>query len=67
MKKIIKNLEKQLEELRVLVQKREDKFSDRSEKWQESEKGEIFEDKTQEIEIQADELDALIDGLKELA
>ena len=42
MKKIIKNLEKQLEELRVLVQKREDKFSDRSEKWQESERLKLY-------------------------
>jgi len=66
MKTIIKNLEKQLEKLREHIQNREDKFDDRSEKWQESEKGEFFQDQTMEIESKADELDCLIDDLKEL-
>jgi hypothetical protein len=66
MKSIIKNLEKQLEKLRELIQAREDKIDDMSEKWQESEKCEEWEDKTQDIEAQADELDTLIDSLKEL-
>jgi len=66
MKMIINNLEKQLEKLRELVQEREDKIDDMSEKWQESEKCEEWEDKTQDIEEQADELDNVISNLKEL-
>jgi len=66
MKTIIKNLEKQLENLRELVQKRDDTANERSEKWYDSEKGEEYMDKTQEIEDQAYELDNLIDNLKEL-
>lgn len=46
MKTIIKNLEKQLEKLRELIQQREDHVSDKSEKWQESEKCVEYEDKT---------------------
>lgn len=66
MKKIIKSLEKQLEALRELIQKREDKVDDMSEAWQESEKCVDWEDKTQDIELSADELDTLINELKEL-
>jgi|TARA_R110000851_G_scaffold281736_1_gene435211 hypothetical protein len=66
MKKIIKNLEKQLEKLRELIQAREDKVYGMSEKWQESEKCEEWEDKTQEFDGQADELDDLISNLQEL-
>ena len=66
MDKIIKNLEAQLEALRILVKNREDVFNDRSERWQESEKGEFFNDQTMDIESEADDLDSLIDNLKEL-
>jgi predicted nuclease with TOPRIM domain len=66
MKKIITRLESQLEALRDLIQKREDKVYDMSARWQESEKCEEWEDKTQEIEAQADVLDYAIDELKEL-
>lgn len=66
MKTIIKNLEKQLEKLRELIQAREDKVDDMSEKWQESEKCEEWMDKTQEIEGGADELDIIITDLQEL-
>lgn len=66
MKDIIKSLEKQLVKLRGVIQNREDYVNDRSEKWQESEKCEEYEDKTQDIEYQAGELDTVIDELKEL-
>jgi L-rhamnose mutarotase len=65
MKNIIRNLEKELEKLRELIQAREDKVDDMSAKWQESEKCEEWEDKTQDIEQQANELDTIIDNLKE--
>lgn len=66
MKTIIKNLRKQLEKLRELVQAREDKVDDMSEGWQESEKCEYYMDKTRDIEERANELDTLIDDLTEL-
>ena len=66
MKKLIKNLEKQLEKLRDLIQAREDKVDGMSEKWQESEKCEEWMDITDEIDSQADELDNVIHNLQEL-
>ena len=66
MKKIAKKLERQLELLRELIQMREDKVDERSEKWQESEKWEEWMDKTQEIEEQADELEEIISNLHDL-
>ena len=66
MKTIIKNLEKQLKKLRELIQAREDKVDDMSERWQESEKCEEWMDKTQELEEQADELDNVISNLQKL-
>jgi uncharacterized protein Yka (UPF0111/DUF47 family) len=66
MKTIIKNLKKQLEKLRELIQAREDKVDDMSERWQESEKCEEWMDKTQELEEQADELDNVISNLQKL-
>jgi len=66
MKSIITALKTQHDCLLKLVQRREDTFSERTERWQESEKGEDYQDKTQDIENQADELDLLIDNLEEL-
>lgn len=66
MKKIIENLEKQHKKLSELIQSREDYVLERSAKWQESEKCEDYEDKTSEIQFQADSLDDIIDDLKEL-
>lgn len=66
MKKIIKVLEKQEQALRALVQKRQDHTYDKSNRWLESDVGEAYEDKTMEIDNQADELFTVIDGLKEL-
>lgn len=67
LKTIIKNLEKELDRLDELVTEREETFWDRSEKWQESEKGEEFEDKTNELDLLKGELDELIESLKEQA
>jgi len=66
MKTIIKNLEKQLESLKDIIQAREDKIDDMSEKWQESEKCQEWEDKTMDIQTQFDELEIIIDELKNL-
>ena len=64
--KIIENLEIQLEELKELIQTREGKIDNMSEKWQESEKCEEWEDKTQEIEEQAEQLENVICELQEI-
>ncbi|MCL1654937.1 hypothetical protein M2T28_20135 [Elizabethkingia miricola] len=61
----VTSLHNQLDKLRQMVENREDYFSERSEKWQESEKGEAFEYKTQELEGIADDLENLIDSMKE--
>ena len=66
MKAIIKSLERQKEKLRILTKKREASFNKKSEKWQESEKGALFEVVTNNIDYRADELASFIDGLKEL-
>lgn len=66
MKKIIKNLEKQLELLIEYIENREIIFDYRSEKWQESEKGKFFQNQTDEIEYKLEKLDTIIDELKEL-
>ncbi|MDV4026050.1 hypothetical protein CMT52_17090 [Elizabethkingia anophelis] len=61
----VTSLHNQLDKLRQMVENREDYFSERSEKWQESEKGEAFEYKTQELEGIADDLENLIDSMEE--
>jgi hypothetical protein len=57
-------LKNQLERARFLQEKREESFSDKSEKWQESEKGEAFEFRTQELEGIIDDLENAIDALE---
>lgn len=66
MKIIIKNLSIQLKNLRDKVQEREDYVDNRSAKWQESDKCETYQDVTLEIDERADDLDLLIDQLKDI-
>lgn len=66
MKTIIKNLQKQLEKLRELIQAREDKVDGMSERWQESEKCEEYMDKTSDIEDKANDLYNVIDDLTQI-
>lgn len=66
MKKIIESLEKQRSKLEEIVQKREDYVDERSEKWQESEACEEYIYKTEDIEGSIEDLDHVIDNLKEL-
>lgn len=66
MKKIISNLEKQFKLLNNLVQQREDYVLERSEKWQESEMCEEYEYKTMDIDSVGNDLDCVIDELKNL-
>lgn len=66
MKTIITALEKQLEKLLAIVEKRENRVNDASEKWQESETCDDFVCTTEEIEDKANDLLCLIDELKEI-
>jgi hypothetical protein len=66
MKKIIKTIEIEIEKLRDIIQTREDKVDDMSERWQESEKCDDWLDKTMDIEEQVNELELVIDNLKDL-
>lgn len=66
MKKIIENLENQFEKLQLIVEKRNDKVLNASEKWQESEKCDEWEYKTEDIENLSNELLCIIEQLKEI-
>jgi len=66
MKPIIKKLKIQLNALREVVEKRQETFEGRTNKWQESDKGLDFEYTTEDIEAQAEELEAIIENLEEL-
>jgi len=67
MKIIICQLVKQHNQLLELIQNREDKVRDMSWRWQESQKCEDWWDKTEDIQEQANELDTIIDKLKDLS
>ena len=56
-------MEKLQEHLEELVSKREEKFDNFSEKWQDSEKGEAFNEKTERLQ---EILDEVIDWQMEL-
>jgi hypothetical protein len=74
LKKVQKLLEKMeflkeqiAEELQGIMEIRIDQFDEKSEKWQESEKGYEFQEKTDEMESFADEFDTNIeDAIREL-
>jgi len=66
MKNIIKKLYSIVDILNVKIEKREDTFYDRSDKWQESEKGEEYENKTYEIESIKGEVQDIINQAEEL-
>jgi len=65
MKILIKQLEKQLEKIEEKIDKREDTFWDRSDNWQESDKGVDFECQTNDLENIRDEIAALIDSAED--
>lgn len=56
MKTTIKLLEKLQEHLEGLIAKREEKFDNASEKWQDSEKGEAYNEMTERIQEMLDEI-----------
>lgn len=66
MKKEIKSLEKTLQNLREIWETMEEKFHERSDKWQESENGIDFYLKMNKLDSKCDDLDCLIDELKEI-
>lgn len=66
MKKIILQFRIKIETLREKIKIREDKFYEKSERWQISEIGEEYEYRTQELTDKVDELENLIDEFEEL-
>lgn len=55
-----KGLREHLETLQSKIEKREDTFNDRAERWQESEAGEAWQEKTVELEDTALEFETAI-------
>lgn len=53
-------------EIRDKVSEREDVFYDRSESWQESEKGEAYQSKTEDMEEDADYIEDISSTIEEL-
>ena len=60
---ILNLLSIQLEKIQNTIELREEKFSEKSEKYQESEKGELYETKTYQLQECADDLERAIDSL----
>jgi len=56
MKKVLKKMESLNVELEVLIDKREEYYGTRSEKWCDSEKGEAYQEKTDRLQEMKDEL-----------
>jgi len=62
-----------LDVLESKIEKREDFFNDKSEKWQESEKGEAYNEETEElqdkfndIQFEIEQIESSLENLKEL-
>jgi predicted nuclease with TOPRIM domain len=64
MKKIIKQLEKSRDLLKDKFDTMDETFWDRSDKWQESDKGQDWEDKMNAIDSAIDELNSTIEDLE---
>ena len=62
----VHTLTAELDKLRIIIEKRNEVFSERTDKWQGSEKGEEYDYKTQELEQCADDLEQVIDTILEL-
>jgi hypothetical protein len=65
MKKYLKQLEAMQEAMENEVNKRHEFFDDKSEKWQDSEKGQRYKDKTYALETTESSVAEAIEGLKE--
>ncbi|MDM1514518.1 hypothetical protein [Myroides odoratimimus] len=65
MKTILIALEKQLESLTLRIDNRQEIFDERSDKWQESERGENYQFKTDELEDIKYDLESAVDKLNE--
>jgi hypothetical protein len=65
MKKWIKQLESLKEEVKNKIEEREVTFDDRSEKWQDSENGEFFQIKTDELQEVVDNIEMTIESINE--
>lgn len=64
MQSLLKLLESAKSELRALIENREATYEERTEKWQEGEKGEADADRTVDLDNAWDSLDNLIDTIR---
>lgn len=65
MKNLLSRLESVSQSMTDKIESREETFSSRSWQWQESEKGEAHEEKTQELQMILDDLDNVINDFQE--
>ena len=66
MKTILISLKKNYEKVKKLIEKREDIYERRSEKWRESESGAVYESDTIELDCVKDNLEEAIKSLQEM-
>ena len=64
MKSVKNKIEAFIEKIKEEIEDREIKFDDHSSKWQESENGENYQDKTVELQNVFDNLEMTLDGIK---
>jgi hypothetical protein len=66
LERVHSHLEKSIEILSIILEKREESFESKSEKWQESQQGEEFADETQTLDAIKDYIQDQIDELENL-
>jgi|GEM_PF-3927510 len=66
LQKISEALTRELEQLQKRIEHRESIFDNRSETWQEDERGEAFLDRTEELQQCSEDLENAIDQLNDL-
>ena len=66
LEKLLSAVEKEFENIEIKIEKREDVFYDRSDKWQESEKGKLYEDITNELNDLFFEIEEIKNAIKEI-
>lgn len=70
MKKLLEKadlvIKEQLDLIKIEVDKREEIYRDRSEKWQDSQKWEDYQENTEELDMAYDELDWALDTIRNL-
>lgn len=64
LKKAVEKLKEKLLLLEEKIEERENTFNNRSEKWQESEKGELFNDVSEGLQYKFNEMESKIENIE---